>query len=53
MRYLDRDLPADIARLARELWFVSGPEQIGGLQRRAEQLFAVTLAEIDDLGIGR
>jgi hypothetical protein len=53
MRYLDRDLPADLARLVRQLWFVGGPEQIGGLQRRAEQLFAVTLAEIDALGIGR
>jgi predicted nucleotidyltransferase len=53
MRYLDRDLPTDIAMLARELWFVSGADQIGDLQRRAEDLFAATLAEIDDLEIGR
>jgi len=51
LRYVDRDLPADIATKVRGLWFVSGPGELDQKQREAEALFERVLGEIDRAGI--
>jgi len=52
LRYLDRDLPADLATTVRNLWFVSRPGEIEAKQREAEALFERVLGELEASGIG-
>jgi len=51
LRYVDRDLPAELATTVRTLWFVSRPGEIEAKQREAEALFERMLGELEAFGI--
>jgi predicted nucleotidyltransferase len=51
LRYVERDLPADVVRHVRRLWFVGNLGEILSSQRQAEELFFSTLGEIRRLGV--
>ncbi len=51
LRYVDRDMPADVATTIRTLWFVSRPGEIEFKQREAVALFDRVLSAIDESGI--